>query len=196
MKHLIQICLLLIFSLGCQLADTQTSTGTLVNPNIPAPSLAGNLLGTSTKQAIAVYLPPSYNTSSKKYPVIYFLGGFGDRVSDWTNGTYQGFKIHTSMDQLINLKSVNEMIVVIVSGYNFLGGSFYVNSSVSGNWEDFVINDVVGYIDTNYRTLQDKKFRAISGHSMGGFGALNLAMRHPDFFGAVYALSPGLFAAD
>ncbi|MEW6194997.1 MAG: alpha/beta hydrolase-fold protein [Bacteroidota bacterium] len=172
----------------------QAPKGTLQNLNISAPSLANNILGTSVTQPIAVYLPPSYNTSNKKFPVVYFLPGFGDQVSDWTSGTYQGFRVNTSMDQLISNKSVNEMIVVIVNGYNFLGGSFYVNSSVTGNWEEFVVNDIVGYIDGNYRTLQSRNSRAICGHSMGGFGALNLAMRHPDIFGAVYVLSPGLFA--
>lgn len=64
---------------------------------------------------------------------------------------------------------------------------------VTGNWEDFVINDVVNYVDQNFRTIQKVQARGIAGHSMGGFGALNIAMRHPDIFSCVYGMSPGLF---
>jgi pimeloyl-ACP methyl ester carboxylesterase len=85
------------------------------------------------------------------------------------------------------------MIVVVVRAGTFIGGAFYINSSVSGNWEDFVVNDVVSYVDNNYRTLAVVKSRGIAGHSMGGFGALHIAMHYPDIFGSVYALSPGLF---
>ena len=82
---------------------------------------------------------------------------------------------------------------MVVPGDNQLGGSFYVNSPVTGNWEDFVVQEVVGYVDNHYRTIARVESRGISGHSMGGFGSLNIAMLHPDVFGAVYSLSPGLF---
>jgi S-formylglutathione hydrolase FrmB len=81
----------------------------------------------------------------------------------------------------------------VVNGTNKLGGSFYVNSSVTGDWEDFIAQDVVGYVDSNFRTLAQSESRGITGHSMGGFGALNIAMHRPDVFGAVYSMSPGLF---
>jgi len=170
------------------------AVGQLLNVNIPAPSLEGNLLGTSTTQPIAVYLPPSYEMSGKSYPAVYFLGGFGDKVTDWTNGTYQSFRIKNVMDKLISNNTISEFIVVIIAGYNFLGGSFYVNSPVSGNWGDFVIKDVIGYVDSNYRTIKTRESRGLGGHSMGGFGTINLAMLHPEIFGAIYALSPGLYA--
>lgn len=85
------------------------------------------------------------------------------------------------------------MIVVFVNGMNKLGGSFYVNSPATGNWEDFIVKDALGYIDKNYKTIDDPASRGISGQSMGGFGALNIAMRHPEVVSAVYATSPGLF---
>jgi S-formylglutathione hydrolase FrmB len=71
------------------------------------------------------------------------------------------------------------------------GGSFYANSSLTGNWADFTANDLVAYMDKNYRTIADRNSRGICGHSMGGHGALKLAMLFPDVFCAVYALSPG-----
>jgi S-formylglutathione hydrolase FrmB len=99
----------------------------------------------------------------------------------------------TTTDTLVQAGTVKEMIVVIVNGTNVLGGSFYVNSPVTGNWEDFVISDAIGYVDAHYRTIPVVSSRGIAGHSMGGFGALNLAMLHPDVFSATYSLSPGLF---
>jgi S-formylglutathione hydrolase len=175
------------------LSAAHSQVSQLIQKNISAPSLQNNKLGIPINQLVIIYLPPSYASSSLKYPVVYFLPGFGDEVQYWTNGTYQGFKLKDVMDKLITDHVVKEFIVVIVNGYNFMGGSFYVNSSVTGNWEDFATKDVVEYIDENYRTMKDPASRGISGHSMGGFGALNLAIRHPELYHFVYCLSPGLF---
>ncbi|HEX8829745.1 MAG TPA: alpha/beta hydrolase-fold protein, partial [Longimicrobium sp.] len=62
-----------------------------------------------------------------------------------------------------------------------------------GNWEDFVVRDLVAHVDRRYRTRPRAAARGIDGHSMGGYGALRLAARHPDVFGAVYAASPCCF---
>jgi len=153
---------------------------------IPAPSLSNNLLGEPAERTIYVYLPPSYNTSDKHYPVIYYLPGYNDSMM-------LGFRLPGDMDSLIKSGQVNEMIIVVSGGANKLGGSFYVNSPVTGNWEDYIVIDLVGYIESHFRTLPQAESRGITGHSMGGFGSLNIAMRHPDVFGAVYSMSPGLF---
>ena len=97
------------------------------------------------------------------------------------------------MDDLISTGKINELIMVICPGRNLLGGCFYVNSEVTGNWDDFITEEVVSFVDKNYRTLDNRDSRAITCHSMGGFGALNLSMLHPDVFGMCYALSPGVF---
>jgi S-formylglutathione hydrolase FrmB len=152
---------------------------------IESAALAGNLIGEKTERGIKVYLPPAYDTSTKRYPVVYFLPGYGD-VS-------MGIFLPRDMDASIQAGGTREMIVVVVPGDNALGGSFYVNSPTIGNWEDFVVQEVVGYVDSHYRTIAQAGSRGISGHSMGGFGALNIAMLHPDVFSAVYSLSPGLF---
>lgn len=166
-----------------------TQPGKIEFVNIPAPSLSNNVLKDPDKQQIAVYLPPSYDGSDQKYPVVYHLTALGRQL-----GSPYGYPpIQAGMNQLLALGKTREMIVVTVAGLNSLGGSFYVNSPITGNWEDFVVQDVVGYVDSNYRTLANSASRGISGHSMGGFGAFNLAMRHPDVFGAVYSLSPSLF---
>ena len=153
---------------------------------IPAPSLSNNIVGQSAERTIQVYLPPSYNTSEKRYPVIYYLPGYGD-------STMFGIALPGGMDDLMESGQIQEMIIVIASGTTKLGGSFYVNSPVTGNWEDYIVKDVVGYMDEHFRTLPQSDSRGITGHSMGGFGALNTAMHRPDVFSAVYSLSPGLF---
>jgi len=153
---------------------------------IQAPSLRNNQLGEKDQRAISVYLPPSYFTSGARYPVIYYLPGY-------TDASMLGFNLPGDADKLMRDGAIHEMIIVVANGANRLGGSFYVNSPVTGDWEDFIVNDVVGYVDTHYRSVAQASARAISGHSMGGFGALNIAMRHPDVFSAVYSLSPGLF---
>lgn len=135
---------------------------------------------------ISVYVPPSYQESDKRYPVVYYLPGFSDA------GTI-GFPIQAEMDKLIASGAVQDMIFVVANGVSRMQGSFYANSPVTGNWEDMIADDIVGYIDANYRTLPAPESRGISGHSMGGFGALNIAMHRPDIFGAVYSFSPGLF---
>ena len=163
--------------------------GRMETITIPAPSLAGNLIGDPAERKISIYLPPSYGTSETRYPVVYYLPGFGD-------SGMLGFGAGKELEKLIASGAVNEMIVVIADGINALDGSFYVNSPVTGNWEDFIAQDLVGYMDATYRTLPAAESRGISGHSMGGFGALNIAMHHPDVFSAVYSFSPGLFDAN
>jgi S-formylglutathione hydrolase FrmB len=153
---------------------------------VPAPSLENNLVNEPAERMLYVYLPPSYNTSDNRYPVLYYLPGYGD-------GNIIGFRLPDDMDKLIADGQVNEMIIVVASGTSKLGGSFYVNSPVTGNWEDFIVKDVVGYVDGHFRTLAQVESRGITGHSMGGFGALNIAMHHPEVFSAVYSMSPGLF---
>ncbi len=156
---------------------------------VPAPALADNMLEEPTEQEVAVYVPPSYFESEQAYPVVYYLTGYDEGMND-------SYVIQFLMNEMVEAGTVGEMMIVVVNGGTILGGGFYVNSPVSGHWEDFIVNDVVSYIDENYRTLATPESRGISGFSMGGFGALNLAMHHPDVFGAVYALSPGLFAPD
>ncbi len=160
---------------------------------INAPSLLNNKLGIDTMQSIAVYLPPNYDSSNKSFPVVYYLPGFTSPINEFLFGEYNGFELPKEVDSLIEHQLINEMIIVLVDGNTFLGGSFYVNSPINGNWEEYIVYDIVQYIDKNYKTIPSLNSRAIAGNSMGGFGALHIAMNNPDIFGMVYSLSPGLF---
>lgn len=159
--------------------------GTVEEVVVPAPSLANNIIDEDLEKKVEVYLPVDYETSGLEYPVLYFLPGFDDSNSNYMN----------TFASALNDAQVKDMIVVSVNGRNKFNGSFYGNSPVIGNWEDYISQDVVNFIDENYRTVQDAEHRAIVGHSMGGTGAVSLGM-NTRVFGHVYAMSPGLLAPD
>ena len=148
-----------------------------------------NVVGDPGTEKIYIYLPPDYYDSEEAYPVVYYLHGFGE-----TPGNF----LLSSKSRLNSLFSEGDksFIMVEVAGSGFTGGSFYVNSPASGNWEDCLIDEVIPYVDAGYRTLAKAESRGICGFSMGGFGAMNLALLHPDVFGAVYAMSPGIMKDD
>jgi len=154
---------------------------------IEAPSLKNNMLGDKTQQEIIVSLPSGYNDSDIRYPVVYFLWGY-DREEG------EVVELKTKILEVKNNNQLKDMIIVMIHGNNRLRGSFYVNSPVTGNWEDYITNDVVTYIDNKYRTLAKPESRSITGHSMGGYGALNLSMLHPDIYCAGFGISPGLYS--
>lgn len=165
--------------------------GRLVEVKVSAPSLKGNLLGDPTEQTVAIYLPPSYDTSpSKRFPTLYLLHGFTANYKAWTTNGYQGMNLQSVMDEMIKSGKIREMIVVLPNGSNAYKGAFYTNSVVTGNWEDYILRDLVENVDANYRTIPRSESRGIAGHSMGGYGAIALGMKHPDVFSTVYALSP------
>jgi S-formylglutathione hydrolase FrmB len=172
----------------------------------PAPIAAGKVVKTTfdsaalgVKKDVVVYLPASYDTSpAKRYPVFYYLHGLGGEETNWTEG---GKLDHTA--DALGL----EAIVVMPDGDD----GFYADSQKkldydaclkdgsglffpqrkkaatcvrASSYETYITKDLVSFIDTTYRTIATRDGRAIAGLSMGGFGALTLAMRHPDMFAA------------
>lgn len=156
---------------------------------VPAPSLEKNLLGDPSTRDIAVYLPPSYFSSKKHFPVVYYLHGYYD-----THNRFVDYLPAITAE--MKKGRLREYIIVVPDCLNRMMGSFYVNSPVTGNWETFITVDLVSYIDKTYRTIPSAGSRGIAGFSMGGFGTVNLALRHPDIYSVMFAISPGLFAPD
>jgi S-formylglutathione hydrolase len=158
----------------------------VVQVQIHSPALEQNLLGDPADQTVGIYLPPQYATEPQRhFAVIYFLHGYTDTPAGQVAEIIQAM-----MDKQIAAHTIEPMIAVAPNGLNKLLGSFYTNSPVTGNWEDYVVRDVVGYVDSHYRTLASPESRGISGHSMGGYGSLMLAFKHPDVFAYVYGMSP------
>jgi S-formylglutathione hydrolase FrmB len=192
-RRLTKLTFVLIYSIiyattaFAQQGTKRAPASRLIEIKVPAPSLKGNLLGDPTEQTVNVYLPPSYDSEpEKRFATVYLLHGFTGNQKTWTTR----MNLQSLMDGMIRNGNVREMIVVMPSGFNSYRGGFYTNSAVNGNWEDYIFSDLVKNIDTNYRTVARAESRGIAGHSMGGYGAVTLAMKHPDVFSAVYALSP------
>jgi S-formylglutathione hydrolase FrmB len=133
---------------------------------------------------IQVLLPPGYNAGDdKRYPVIYFLhGAFSNHIG------YS--QVQAALNLLYLSNSISEYIVVKPDGSSgpYLG-SFYTNSELYGDFEDYIINDVIGFVESTYKTKEGKDNRFVMGHSMGGFGAMKLALKHPEKFRAIVAHS-------
>jgi len=162
-----------------------TAQGTLETVRVHGASLEGNLEGDDPTRDVIVYLPPSYGSEpSRRYPVVYFLHGYGL--------TAQGFVNFVSLPGAADTAIANgarEMIVVLPDAYTIYSGSMYSNSPTTGDWESFIAGDLVEYIDGHYRTLPNRDSRGLAGHSMGGYGTVRVGMKRPDAFAALFAMS-------
>lgn len=180
---IILILLLLIISP----LSSALGQGRIVTRNFVASSLQNNKGGEEPDRRLSIYLPEDYDESTTRYPVLYFLHGFASDDQDMMK--YLDFK--SLMDSAIRAGALRPSILVLPNSMTKYFGSFYTNSEVAGNWADFIGKDVVDFIDKNYRTIPHRDSRGLFGHSMGGNGALKLAMLFAERFSAVYAMSPG-----
>lgn len=160
-------------------------------------SLVGNLEGDSPDREVLVYLPPSYaKDPDRRYPVLYLLHGFTDTADLWFGRSGPHFVILPNAADMAYAHGAREMIIVMPDAFTKYSGSMYSNSVVTGNWEAFIVHDLVTYIDSHYRTLPRPASRGLAGHSMGGYGTLRLAMKYPGVFSSVYAMSPCCLSAN
>ena len=149
-------------------------------------ALEGNLEGEVVDRDAIVFLPPSYEKDKKRrYPVVYALHGFFIGAEQWTHEIHVPQTAEGAFAQ-----GAKEMIVVLPDSKTIYLGSMYSSSAATGDFENYVAHDVVAYIDAHYRTLPDRLSRGLAGHSMGGYGATRIGMKHPDVFGALYVMSP------
>jgi S-formylglutathione hydrolase FrmB len=131
----------------------------------------------------SVYLPAGYHSSKRSYPVLYLLHGMTDDHTAWVT---KGDAARIVSD-CIAKGAAPEMIVIMPEG---LFDAFYINNfDRSIRWEDFFINEFIPAIEKKYRILSQRKFRAIAGLSMGGYGATYHALKRPDLFSSCYAMS-------
>jgi len=160
--------------------------GTVEKIKVHGQSLEGNLEGDSPDRDVFVYLPPSYSTDpNRRYPVVYFLHGYGiDAERYWNIMT-----VPATADKTMGSGAVREFILVHPDAHTIYDGSMYSNSPTTGNWEAYITRDLVSYIDSHYRTIADRGSRGLAGHSMGGYGTLRLAMKYPGIYSSIYAMS-------
>ena len=155
------------------------------------PSLDGNLEGDSPTRLVSVYLPASYaSDTDRRYPVVYLLHGYTDSDDRWYGMIPHFIDVPSVADRTLASGRAEDMILVTPNAYTAYKGSMYSSSVTTGDWESYVSEDLVEYIDNNYRTLPVRESRGLAGHSMGGYGAMRIGMKRPDVFSAVYVLSP------
>lgn len=137
---------------------------------------------------VDIYLPSGYyNYDTVLYPVIYYLHGGGGNQN--TGNQYANHYYYTHAENPL-ADSVPAAIFVCADGsYDPYYGGYWVNSELFGNHEDYVINDLISFIESEFRARPDRNFRFITGYSMGGFGSTYLALSHPDKFRACSPMS-------
>ena len=186
----------------------------LQNREFVSESLVPNYIGNSEIRQMQIYTPPGYDKhGSKSYPVVYMLQGLplGEKSYLWPklyepwigepmpffagpDFPEEGFR--EWMDGLIQAGLIQPMIIVMPDADNNLyGWCMYTNSVLNGRFEDYIVNDLVNYMDSNYRTIANRDGRALVGTSQGGYGAMKLGILHPDKF-SVVASHTGLLYLD
>ena len=178
--------LLIISLLIFQKSNGQPLSGKVVSFVLNSKALQ-NTGGEDPNRKVSVYLPPNYDASTQRYPVIYYLHGFMGKDNIFP-------QMQKILDEGIARQKIKPFIFVQADQYTLYEGSFYSNSSLTGNWDEFESKELVEYVDKNFRTLPNRESRGIAGHSMGGYGAFKIGMLHPEVFSSIYALSPGLLA--
>ncbi len=168
--------------------NVETAKGTVKILRHESEILKNNPPGDPSKRDLCVYLPPDYD-ETKQYPSVYFLSGFTGRGKSFLNDKPFTPNLAERLDLLISTGKIKPLIAVMPDCFTYYGGSQYINSSATGNYEDYLIEEIVPYIDENFSTKNERNFRAVTGGSSGGYGALVLSMRHADVFGLCASLS-------
>ena len=164
--------------------------GTVERVKVHGQSLEGNLEGDSPDREVSIYLPPGYKTHPKQhYPVLYLLHGYFDRDDNWFGSRHLFVDAPLAIDRAI-ASGAREMIVAMPDAYTTYMGSMYSNSITTGDWEAFITNDLVSYVDSHYRTIPGRPSRGLAGHSMGGYGTIRIGMKYPEAFSSLYIMSP------
>jgi S-formylglutathione hydrolase FrmB len=159
---------------------------TVARIKIHGTSLEGNLEGDSVDRDVLVFLPSSYaKEKRRRYPVLYALHGYSIGAEQWSKEIH----VPQTMEGAFAL-GAKEMIVVLPDSKTVHNGSMYSSSVTTGDFEQFISRDLVQYIDAHYRTIPDRLSRGLVGHSMGGYGATRIGMKHADVFGSLYIMSP------
>src|SRR5213595_4312752 len=149
-------------------------------------ALEGNLERDTVDRDVIVFLPPSYaKNKNRRYPVVYALHGYSIGAEQWSKEIHVPQTIEGGF-----AKGAKEMIVVLPDSKTVHNGSMYSSSITTGDFENYVARDVVAYIDGHYRTIANRESRGLVGHSMGGYGATRIGMKHADVFGSLYIMSP------
>src|SRR5580698_549780 len=159
---------------------------TVEHIKIHGAALEGNLEGDAVDRDAIVFLPPGYQKDVKRrYPVVYVLHGYSIGAEQWSHEIHVPQTVEGAF-----AKGSQEVIVVLPDSKTVYNGSMYSSSATTGDFENYIARDVVAYMDAHYRTIPKRSSRGLVGHSMGGYGASRIGMKHSDVFGSLYIMSP------
>ena len=165
-----------------ELSDRYEKTGSIITHRFTSKVLKTNPLKDPHTREITVYLPPGYSKSnSKGYVTVFGLTGFGETGRMAFNFDPFVEPLNLRMDRLISKGKCGAMIVVMIDCFTKFGGNQYINSSATGRYEDYVVDEIVPFIEREYNIHA----KAVWGKSSGGYGSIVLGMRHPETFSAL-----------
>ena len=168
--------------------------GRVETPWLRSQVLQENLPGDPTERMLPVYLPPGYDDDPKRrYPVIYVLAGHGGSGPLMLAPVAWGESFPQRIDRLIDTGAMGPVIAVLPDCWTIFGGAQYINSSALGRYEDYLVEEIIPFVDATYRTMPQREHRAITGKSSGGYGAIVEAMRHPELFSALACHSGDMY---
>jgi enterochelin esterase-like enzyme len=165
---------------------------TIELPEIASKALAGNPLGDPVTRRLPILLPPDYESSNRRYPLIVGLSGFTGRGIGMLNDSAWGPNLAQRLEALY-AAGMPHAIIILPDCFTRYGGSQYINSAATGRYEDYVIEELIPWVDANYRTISAPESRAVFGKSSGGYGSMILGMRHADVFGALACHSGDMY---
>ena len=171
------------------MTEKPSAQGSVLNLRHESEVLRNNPPGDPHIRDLFVYLPPGYESSSEEYPVVYCLTGFTGRGKMLLNDSAFSPNLAERMDKLIAAGTIRPMIAVMPNCFTYYGGSQYINSTATGRYEDYLTQEIVSFVDENFRTKNDRDSRAVMGKSSGGYGSLIMGLRHYDIFGLVCSTS-------
>lgn len=152
---------------------------------IDSEALAGNLLGDPSSRQVAVYLPPGHEEDRADYPLLVDLAGFAGSGLKRLSWSAFGESVPQRLDRLIGSGAMGPVIVAFPDCFTSLGGNQYVNSRAMGNWEDFLLDEMLPALESRFPVRPGAAHRAVYGKSSGGYGALIQGLRHGPRWGAV-----------
>ncbi|RFU39810.1 enterochelin esterase [Actinomadura logoneensis] len=160
--------------------------GRIEHRTVGSTVLRGNPLGDPHERPLLVYVPPGYDDEpGRRYPTIFWAPGYSGHVGMVLNRT--GFRpaFPELIDAAFATGEAEPAIVVYFDTWTSLGGSQYLDSPATGRYHTYLCEEVVPWVDANYRTIPDRDHRAIAGKSSGGHAAMFTPMLRPDVFGAL-----------
>ncbi|MGK0339926.1 MAG: enterochelin esterase-like enzyme [Candidatus Azotimanducaceae bacterium] len=159
--------------------------GRIETITLDSAAIANNILGDPTQRQIAVYLPAGYDHSDEQYPLLVDIVGFTSSGLGHIGWKAFAETVPQRVERLISEGRMGKVVIAFPDCFTSLGGNQYINSSVLGNWADFLTIEMLPELESRFRLLPGAAHRGLFGKSSGGYGAIAHAMKHGEHWGAI-----------